>query len=145
MTVERQTRSLSLEQTLKHAEECTRALIKQLQNTVALRLGDFNDLSRPVRRRSHYPTHLVMDHALKRVEQANAEARTLTEYLLKQLLEIRAQVLAVRGQKSEVRDQKSEVRGQKSEVRGQGSGKEQEASRRTAPKSNDEPRTENRE
>src|SRR5947209_4883384 len=59
MAIEKQNRRVTLDELLAHAQECSRDLFQHLHTTLALRLADFHDLSRPTRRRSHYPTMVV--------------------------------------------------------------------------------------
>ena len=47
----------------------------------AAQVSDFRDLSRPVRRRSHYPTMLALGNALKKLVAAGVEADVLANYL----------------------------------------------------------------
>lgn len=94
MTVEKQTQPMSLEQVLSRASDCARALARHLQSTMVLRLADFHDLSRPIRQRSRYPTFIVMEHGLQRVEEAHTHVRALTQYLERQMTTIKAQLAA---------------------------------------------------
>jgi len=80
---------MTLRQLLTHSEKCARDLIEHLQATLLTRASDFRDLSRPVRRKSHYPTMLAMQNALKKFNEANQEAQVLATYLLEQMQEIR--------------------------------------------------------
>jgi hypothetical protein len=89
MPVERPARRMTLRQQLTHSEKCARDLFEYFQNTILPRMTDFRDLSRPVRRRSHYPTLLALMNALKKLQEAGAEADSLADYLLEQMQEIR--------------------------------------------------------
>jgi len=60
-----------------------------LQATLYPGLTDFRDLSRPVRRRSHYPTLLALANALNKLQQAAKETQALADYLSEQLQTIR--------------------------------------------------------
>ena len=80
---------MTLRQLLTHSEKCSRDLIEHFQATLLTRISDFRDLSRPVRRRSHYPTMLAVQNALKKLQEAGAEALSLAEYLHEHLQEIR--------------------------------------------------------
>ena len=53
------------------------------------RMTDFRDLSRPIRRRSHYPTLLALLNSLKKLQEAGVETNALAEYLLEQMQDIR--------------------------------------------------------
>jgi hypothetical protein len=89
MVVERPVRRMTLRQRLTHSEKCTRDLIEHLQASLLPRVTEFRDLSRPVRRRSHYPTMVAMANGLRRLQQASEEALKLVEYLQEQLQDIR--------------------------------------------------------
>jgi hypothetical protein len=80
---------MTLRQLLTHSEKCSRDLVEHFQATVLSRVTDFRDLSRPVRRRSHYPTLLALMNALGKLVQAGEEARAMTEHLKEQLEAIR--------------------------------------------------------
>jgi hypothetical protein len=82
-------RRMTLRQLLTSAEKCSRALADQLQSTLLPRAHDCRDLSRPVRRRSHYPTVLALVNALTKLQQADEEVEVLVDYLLEQMEAIR--------------------------------------------------------
>jgi hypothetical protein len=86
---EKPARRMTLRQLLTHSEKCTRDLVEHVQATLLPRVSDFRDLSRPVRRKSHYPAMVAVMNALKKMDQAGEEARVLAEYLQEQLQEIR--------------------------------------------------------
>jgi hypothetical protein len=89
MAIDKPARRMTLRQLLSHAEKCSRDLIEHLHSTFLLQVSDFRDLSRPVRRRSHYPTLVAMQNALKKVVSAGEEANAIAEYLHEQLAVIR--------------------------------------------------------
>jgi hypothetical protein len=89
MMVEKPARRMTLRQLLIHSEKCSRDLIEQINATLMPRIADFRDLSRPVRRKSHYPTLIAVMNSLSKLEQANTEIQNLVEYLGDQLDEIR--------------------------------------------------------
>jgi hypothetical protein len=89
MMVEKPARRMTLRQLLIHAEKCSRDLIEQGNATLMPRVADFRDLSRPVRRKSHYPTLLAVINSLNKLQQANKEVQLFAEYLIEQLEEIR--------------------------------------------------------
>jgi hypothetical protein len=89
MALDKPARRMTLRQLLTHSEKCARDLIEHLQTTLMQQVSDFRDLSRPVRRRSHYPTMLAMQNALKKVLGAAEEAQALGNYLHQQLDAIR--------------------------------------------------------
>jgi hypothetical protein len=89
MPLEKPARRMTLRQLLTHAEKCSRDLIEHLQTTLMSQVSDFRDLSRPVRRRSHYPTLVAVQNALKKLLAAREEAKVLADYLHEQLEAIR--------------------------------------------------------
>jgi hypothetical protein len=89
MVVEKPARRMTLRQLLIHAEKCSRDLFEQLNATLVPRIADFRDLSRPVRRKSHFPTLMAVMNSLNKLEQGNTEIQNLVDYLGDQLEEIR--------------------------------------------------------
>lgn len=89
MSHEISTRRMTLRQLLTHTDKCVRDLQESVYTSLLTRLSDMRDLSRPVRRRSHYPTLVAMKNALKKLMEANAEAKALTRQLEEYLHEIR--------------------------------------------------------
>jgi hypothetical protein len=71
------------------AEKRTRDLINHLHIIWLARAADLRDLSRPVRRRSHYPTVVALLHAIEKLVQTNQEAQAQLEFLAQELEEIR--------------------------------------------------------
>jgi hypothetical protein len=89
MVVEKPTRRMTLRQQLDHAEKCSRDLIEHLQGTMLPSISDLRDLSRPIRRRSHYPAMVALHNAMRRLQQCGRETGESLDYLLEQLQEIR--------------------------------------------------------
>ncbi len=89
MVVERPVRRMTLRQQLTHSEKCCRDLIEHFQAVLLPRVADFRDLSRPVRRRSHYPTMVAVLNGLRHLQQAHEEVHALVEHLQEQLQQIR--------------------------------------------------------
>jgi hypothetical protein len=89
VVIERPQRRMTLRQLLTHSEKCARDLIGHLGTVLLPREQDFRDLSRPVRRRSHYPTLLALHNALHKLHDGNAEAQQMADHLLELLQEIR--------------------------------------------------------
>jgi hypothetical protein len=89
MPIDRPARRMTLRQLLTHAEKCSRDLVEHFQTTLLPHVSDFRDLSRPVRRRSHYPTLMAVMNALKKLQEASVEAQALAEYLHEQMQDIR--------------------------------------------------------
>jgi hypothetical protein len=88
MLTDKPTRRLPLRDLLTEAEKRTRDLIEQLTSTWLARTSDLRDLSRPLRKRSHYPTFLALQNAIQKIGQANQETEGLIAILLQQLEEI---------------------------------------------------------
>jgi hypothetical protein len=89
MAIEKSPRRMTLRQLMTLSEKCSRDLVEHLQGTLLPHQVDFRDLSRPIRRRSHFPTLLVMANSLTKLEQAAKETLALADYLLEQLQSIR--------------------------------------------------------
>src|SRR5262249_46945501 len=86
---EKTLRRMTLRQLLTHSEKGARDLVEHLQATVLPRCSDCRELSRPVRRRSHYPTLVAVQNALKKLQEAAQQAQEMTEQLHEELEEIR--------------------------------------------------------
>jgi hypothetical protein len=89
MVIEKPARRMTLRQQLTHAEKCSRDVIEHINGSLLPSISDVRDLSRPVRRRSHYPTMVSLANALNKLQQAGAEITKILEYLQEQLQEIR--------------------------------------------------------
>ena len=88
MLTEKSTRRMPLRQLLTHSEKCSRDLIEHLKTGLIHVLTEYRELTRPVRRRSSYPTLLMLRNALRKVEEAMEETRQAVEYLNERLEEI---------------------------------------------------------
>ena len=89
MVIERPVRRMTLRQQLTHAEKCVRDLVEHFHGSLLPSISDVRDLSRPVRRRSHYPTMVSMSNAVNKLQQAGVDINKILEYLQEQLQEIR--------------------------------------------------------
>jgi hypothetical protein len=89
MASDKPVRRLPLRDLLTSAEKRTRDLLDHLTITWLARAADLRDLSRPLRRKSHYPTLLALRHAIDKLAQVQQETETLVGYLLQELEEIR--------------------------------------------------------
>src|SRR5947209_2389967 len=74
-------RRMTLRQLLTHSEKSVRDLIEHTQSGVLATILDFRDLTRPVRRKSHYPTMLATMNALNRLLLVHRELQTKTDYI----------------------------------------------------------------
>ena len=88
MSTGRPVRRMTLRQLLTYSEKFTRDLIEHVQTSLLSQLSDFRDLSRPVRRRSHYPTLLAVQNALRKLCQSSEDTLAMLEQLQEQLNEI---------------------------------------------------------
>jgi hypothetical protein len=88
MITERSFRRLPLRDLLTDAEKRVRDLHEHFNVTWLARVSDLRDLSRPVRKRSHYPTLLALQNALQKTIETNAETRQVIDYLVLELNEI---------------------------------------------------------
>jgi hypothetical protein len=89
MAMDKSARRMTLRQLMTHAEKCSRDLIELLQTSLLQQISDFRDLSRPVRRKSHYPAMVAIQNTLKKLITTGEEAHTGANYLLEQLEAIR--------------------------------------------------------
>lgn len=89
MITDKSFRRLPLRDLLTDAEKRTRDLIDHFTAVWMARLGDLRDLSRPVRKRSHYPTLLALRNSLEKVTSLSEESQRLIDYLNQELEEIR--------------------------------------------------------
>ncbi|MSU79166.1 MAG: hypothetical protein EXS16_13885 [Gemmataceae bacterium] len=82
-------RRLPLRQLLTSADKSTRELEEMIHTDFLPRVIDFRDLTRPVRRKSAYPTVNSLQNGLKRFSDANDKLNTMIEVLLEHLDAIR--------------------------------------------------------
>lgn len=82
-------RRLPLRDLMTDAEKRSRDLADHVGTTWMGGVTDLRDLSRPIRRKSHYPTLLALQNALHKVVQLTQENEELLEYLERQLGDIR--------------------------------------------------------
>ena len=88
MITDRSFRRLPLRDLLTDAEKRIRDLVEHFNVTWLARVADLRDLSRPIRKRSHYPTLHALQNTLQKAIDTNAETRQLIDYLLQELNEI---------------------------------------------------------
>jgi hypothetical protein len=89
MGSDKSVRRMTLRQLLTHSEKCARDLIELVHTGFLSKVVDFRDLSRPVRRRSHYPTMLAMQNSLRRMMETVQQTQELTDFLNEHLDAIR--------------------------------------------------------
>jgi hypothetical protein len=88
MISERSFRRLPLRDLMTDAEKRVRDLVEHFTVTWLARAADLRDLSRPIRKRSHYPTLLALHNAVDKTIQTNEETRQMIGTLLQELTEI---------------------------------------------------------
>jgi hypothetical protein len=78
-------RRLPLRQLLASSDKATRDLAELVYTHFIPRVSDFRDLTRPVRRKSQYPTMQAFQNGLRHLldanEQLNEQLRVLQEHL----------------------------------------------------------------
>jgi hypothetical protein len=89
MAIDRSGRRLPLRDLITDAEKRTRDLIEKIGTHWLSRVGDLRDLSRPVRKRSAYPTLVALHNAIEKLLETHAETAELLDYLTHELDEIR--------------------------------------------------------
>jgi len=88
MGAEKPLRRMPLRQLLTHSEKVTRDLIEHLRATLGPCISEFRELSRPVRRRSSYPSMVTIRNGLKKLQQSSDEANEMVTYLMSRPEEI---------------------------------------------------------
>jgi hypothetical protein len=86
---DRPVRRMTLRQLLTHSEKCARDLIELVNTGFLPRCVDFRDLSRPVRRKSSYPSILAMQNSLRKLVESVQQTQELTTYLNEHMEAIR--------------------------------------------------------
>src|SRR4051794_12845325 len=89
MALERAYRRLPLRDLMMEAEKRSRDVAEQISTNWVSRATDLRDLSRPIRRKSHYPALLAVQNSLQKLIQARGEMEEVIESLEKQLTDIR--------------------------------------------------------
>jgi hypothetical protein len=88
MITERSFRRLPLRDLMTDAEKRVRDLHEHFNVTWLARIADLRDLSRPIRKRSHFPTLHALQNSLQKAIETNDETRKLIDYLAQELTEI---------------------------------------------------------
>jgi len=89
MAPERTYRRLPLRDLITEAEKRARDVADHIGSTWLARATDLRDLSRPVRRKSNYPSLLALQNALQRFVQITRETDALIDHLEQQSNDIR--------------------------------------------------------
>jgi hypothetical protein len=74
---EKPLRRLPLRQLLASTDKVSRELHELVHTHFIQRVNDSRDLSRPVRRRSHYPSVMAMENGMRRLNEAHEQVQTL--------------------------------------------------------------------
>ena len=85
MKIERSTKRMTLREHLTHTEKCTRDLAEHFKESLVPATSEFRDLSRPVRKRSGFPSRMALQNMLAKLEQSGTEAMMLCGYVLEEL------------------------------------------------------------
>jgi hypothetical protein len=89
MAADKPYRRLPLRELLTDAAKRARDLSEQVGNHLTGRAADLRELSRPVRRRSHYPTLLALANSMEKLFEMQDETEEMADYLMRELDEIR--------------------------------------------------------
>jgi hypothetical protein len=89
MSSDKPLRRLPLRQLLASTDKVSRELSELVHTHFIQRVADCRDLSRPVRRRSHYPSVLALQNGLRRLTDAHDQLQTLVSSLSEHLDAIR--------------------------------------------------------
>jgi hypothetical protein len=90
MPLEKPIRRLPLRDLLTDAEKRSRDLAEQLKTAWLARITDLRELSRTVRKRSHFPTLVALINAYEKAHEAQNEVERLIDILIQELEEIKA-------------------------------------------------------
>jgi hypothetical protein len=85
MKIEKPTKRMTLREHLTHTEKCARDLAEHFKEALVPCTTEFRDLSRPVRKRSAFPTRMALQNMLAKLEQSGTEAMMLCGYVLEEM------------------------------------------------------------
>jgi hypothetical protein len=86
---EKPTKRMTLRERMTHAEKYCRDLIDHANGELLAAHTEYRDLTRPVRRKSHYPTRTAMQNALAKLHEASGDANAIGDFLMDELKFIR--------------------------------------------------------
>ena len=89
MSSDRILRRLPLRQVLASSDKVSRELSELVHTHFIQRVNDCRDLSRPVRRRSHYPSMVALQNGMRRMQEAHDQTQALLASLIEHLDAIR--------------------------------------------------------
>ena len=81
-------RRLPLRELLTDAERRSRQLAEHIQSGWMVRAADLRELSRTVRKRSHFPALVALHHSVQKMVQFAQETEALLDHLRQELEEI---------------------------------------------------------
>src|SRR4051812_44116243 len=90
MALDKPFRRLPLRDMMTDAEKRVRDLIDHLATAWVTRAADLHELSRPARKKSHFPTVGALLHAIERLSQVTKETGQMLDTLEQELEEILA-------------------------------------------------------
>ena len=89
MGSEKPVRRLTLRQLLNQADKCATNLIDNCKTQFLQQAAEFRGLTRPVRRRSQFPSMLAVQNSLRKFQQASNDLHALSAFLHEHLEAIR--------------------------------------------------------
>ena len=89
MAIERPGRRLTLRDIMIDAEKRTRDLTEKVGKRLLNLVSDLRELSRPMRKRSPYPSLVALHNSLAKALEGHAETSEMIDYLTHELDEIR--------------------------------------------------------
>lgn len=88
MAIDKSFRRLPLRDLMTDAEKRTRDLMERFNKTWLAQVAELRDLSRPLRKKSHYPTFQVLKNAIDRLVQVDQDTAVMIDHLSQELEEI---------------------------------------------------------
>jgi hypothetical protein len=88
MAMDKSFRRLPLRDLITDAEKRTRDMIEHFTVTWLAQANELRDLSRPLRKKSHYPTLKALRNALERVLKTDHDTAVMIDHLSQELEEI---------------------------------------------------------
>lgn len=85
MATDKPIQRMTLRQLLTHSEKLVRDLHELLHSGFLSRINEFRDISRPVRRRSHYPTLLAVYNSLRKLLDTHQHVQQVAGELIAHL------------------------------------------------------------
>jgi|ERR1043165_735648 hypothetical protein len=86
---ERDLRRLPFRQLLAHSDKKANEVVELVYKQFVARISDYRDMTRPVRRKSSYPTMLALLNSLRRLRETHDELNSLLSVLHEHLDAIR--------------------------------------------------------